>query len=1660
MSYTTSNDFLLINKISTETMYENLLKKDKILLEIHGDETDHLTHINEYFNNLLNKNIIDITINNLFNNKILYYNNSDKYPDTYVIDNNKTKLYNIIDIDNSFYASESVKKYMFLYDFLAEYYRNLAIIKKNKYAIDNKSLYEHTFEMKIRYKYKSTFSGGSTIVNINNDDKDLYYYVISFKLEDQKSKDSTEDILIQPTGFITELNINDNTFIDDHKTLRELTDSEKENFLQSFRDLFNKIIIKENLTVDSELSYYHLLSNSYKFKFHKLLLSYYISKTIYFYFKTNYKTKIKEIDTIINQYYPIAFENFNKIINNSTPESLISIMKNSEKKQYVHNNNKEKELNKINYLISKLNIEKENILSKIRKNGTNYSETKLTQLQNRFDDITTEINKLELNYQKISDKDYITRESGQIQEAIEYKSKLHKYNQNIGNNAEKIKEFQNKRREETKYINNLDITNYFIVFLLIIIIFTFILDYSTAIINISIPITLFAITIVLYLVINYAIKNRFHGNINSYEFSANQSVIQSLYNTIGGKYVENFEEETTSAEGQETVEIESEEISEIELDPIVQDIVDNNLVIGSNELYTTTADGLGPSQLDNLLDSKINADIEQKIYITIPSTSYKIDIINEMIEGTDVSTTGLNYSHFWTGWPASTSSDGNQNMQVLKTYDEGGSGSDQKIIAFVNDQNKEETTHTIYTFNIPEGVDYFHCQVLVVGGGSFGGHIARQADFDDVESGSLPSVKNMGEGGAGGAVILQNLDLRPGKYELGVGRGGYWIGDNLERSITEGQAGSSYIKNIKSGEVYVLAKGALYEKYSSSSLRQERQFNQQISGGKISGNKSSDLGNVKNGPGTLGVKNDYSNGGRGGLIKPADGQVGFTYLDQLGDKVDTYYLSSHRYETEEESGTNGNDGYDASSYFGTSYNNGIFAAGGGAASYCRDGEDTTFHEVEGKWYTCSSSVDRAGIGGNGGGGKGSSMDFGYDGVHGSGSGGGGGKTIGGDGGAGIILLKFNIEDMREKISKRIESTKLKLKQAIYEIGVSESNAELRRKKLEIAEHLREINNDKAEIAAKYEQIGVLIEVGETQQETIDGFEELARQYDRDQRLLKAKIQLFNTQIDDYNQSIARLSTEGDIKRSELSKITTEFEINKAKFIKQEKTVQEKEKEERLKQTDLAEHRAEYLKNIANRLKAEACKKAFRVAQLQKSRDLLALRREGRELRKEAMEEAERQRIQAIQETIAAEKARDQALNDQYEAEQEYKAKKKELYEAEKDAEILPADQPFTISFRLEIDFRIAGIHGYDDGFFEGVDEANIEQMRRSLEKEKIKRENFVTNIIKELTYATSDIIGTNDVAGTLPNRYSILRIHSGNLERREEIETAEEAEERRKLKIISNFEKSAFDNEFNKRLKESVRFERFTPFNVTEHFVVEEQTEDELLFRTRTQGYVPPDNVMVIEMQILPHPKSYKPYAIDIVDELVLQANRLDSKLRTASRYFRFLNAYKIQDQDWVLVKRGRGIVGNVDILQNNKDTIDKINSNFGIIKNLQTDLPSYYDNVNPLLKREVKVYNDKNYKTNIYNKLSNEKINNRFIDIRKRELTINFVLSLCVLITITSILLKFINNPIIFIIFIGIFICLLVYYIYNISRIVNTKYKKNYWLKPRQIKFINASNE
>ena len=1642
MSYTTPNDFLLINNISTETIYEKLLNNDKILLDIDGETVGHKNNIDGYYNNLIKTNLLDITINNPFKNKILYYSNSKskEYPDTFVINNNKNNLYNIIEIDNSYYASELINKYIFLYDFLTEYYRNLSIIKKTKYAIDNKSLYEHTFNMKIRYIYKRNYDNTDTIININNDNKNFYYYLVSFKLEDQDSKSANQEILIQPTGNITELDIDINNAIDDHNNFQTFSTAEKAQFSGSFGKLFSNIIKKEHLQVNTELSYYHLLGLSYKFKFHKLLLTYYISKVIYFYFKKNYTTKIKEIDDIITQHYPRIFENYNQIVNNSTPNSLITIMKNSEKKVHVANKNKEKDLQKINNSISKLRYKKEKIRIDILRNSSKYSAEQVTALDNKFKKFEEEIGVLLLEKTKISEENYITKDAGEVQEAINYKSNLHNYNTNMINIDEKIKKMNKSIKSEKSYLEKLNLVNYFIIFLFIIILFSFILDYSTTIVNISIPIFLLTISVVIYLVIKYALKSRFNDNISGSDLvSKNKHVIQSFYNAWGGKYLENF----------------SDDSDDVELDPIVSGIIaSESYEIGSNNL-------ISGHTLDTLISTGVDEDITQKLYFSIPSSEKNIDLVNEEIFTTDnvavgTSSLGESYSSIWTGWPAQPSPDDPQvnDLEILKTLD----ASTNKIATFVNDMSVEES-HTKYILNIPEGIDYLPCQALVVGGGSFGGHIATRDVFDAALPGR-PSVTNMGEGGAGGAVLLQSLNLVPGKYEIGVGRGGIWQ-SNLETSIVDGQAHSSYIKEVQSGVVRVLALGAKFEKYDSesSSSRPEQEFNQQQSGGKNT--VSCGLGgNCVDGAYQLTtvIKNreaTFSNGGRGGMIKPADGQVGWSFVSSLGTATDTYFLSNRRYEGNADTGTNGQEGVNVSDIFGTVVNNGIFAAGGGAASYCRDGDDDTFHEVDGVFYTCSSSEDRAGNGGNGGGGDGNSHETGKNGLHNTGSGGGGGKYAGGNGGSGIVLIRYDMAELKTKIQAKLNTVRLELTSSIHEIAVEQTATELYDKKISIAELLREIKLDKQEIDEKY---GLLDEMQANialDQADIGEYERLLQESKEAQEEYQRRIDDYNLQIEAYNGEIIRLKGTGDASLKELERIRSSIQTRQDRYDRELREFSAEEATEQANETEIASRRATYLQKVANRLKAQACNAALVVAQRTKRTELLKLRNDYSAANTQAIEEAEALRVAAIKDALDAEQLRDTALQDQFLAEQSYKNKKKELLELQNQP-VPESEKNYSVSFRLELDYRIAGLYGVTDNYYDGIDESTEEMIRTHLNQEKEKREMFVTNIIKELLFATSNLNdGNGNTVGTLPNRFQILRIHSGNLVAEALLEKSQaQIDEEEKNRIIFNYEKSAYRNEFN--VEEG--FNNYSTFKVTEHFVLEDQTEEELLSQTRVQGYMAPDNATVIEMQIIAHPQKKKPYAKNILDELVSQSNILDSDLRSTGRYFRFLNAYKLGSDPWTLVQRGTGVISEINILTSNIEIINDIKGNFGIIKNLQADYPTYYDNVNPLLKKEHRIYKERNEKANIYNKLSENSQNVNLIEITKKELTLNFILNLCMLLAITMIILKFINNYIIFIIFIVIFIILLTNYIYNIVQTVRTKYKSNYWLKPRERKYINAS--
>lgn len=336
MSYTGYQDFLLINnEINIDNMVMLFEKKD-ILTDLNYNDNSV-----PYIDNLLSKDSLKITINNQLKDKIVYYiDNFDVY---------KKSGEPMIDIDFSFYANENIKKYMFFYDFMSEYYRNLANLKKIKYSIDNKSLYSNEFEMKVRYIIKKTIDNRDYIININNNNTELDYYIVKLKLDTDGDINNLDE-LSQPNGKYKNLSIDSN-------------------YIDSFKSLFEKIIKdKYFFEIDKEKTdYYSLLSLSYKYKYEKNKLNYYIAKTIYFYFISKYKTKVEEINNIILIDFPLIFENFNKIINEDTNESFLKVIKNTKQKKFEYDKKIKKNIDEKAKQIALLIKGKEKKIDELKK---------------------------------------------------------------------------------------------------------------------------------------------------------------------------------------------------------------------------------------------------------------------------------------------------------------------------------------------------------------------------------------------------------------------------------------------------------------------------------------------------------------------------------------------------------------------------------------------------------------------------------------------------------------------------------------------------------------------------------------------------------------------------------------------------------------------------------------------------------------------------------------------------------------------------------------------------------------------------------------------------------------------------------------------------------------------------------------------------------------------------------------------------------------------------------------------------------------------------------------------------------------------------------------------------------------------------------------------
>lgn len=1623
MSYTGYDDFLLINKeINIGNMIILFEKKD-ILTDV-----DYNDNSMPYIDNLLSKESLNITINNQLKDKIIYY-----------IDN--FDIYNksgepMIDIDFSFYASEIIKKYMFFYDFISEYYRNLAELKKNKYSIDNKSLYSHDFEMKVRYIIKKTIDNRDFIINVNNDNKELDYYLVKFNLYTDGDITNLNE-LSQPNGKYKNLSIDSN-------------------YIDSFKSLFDELISKKYFEINKEKTdYYSLLSISYKYKYEKNKLNYYIAKTIYFYFISNYKTKVEEINNIILIDFPLIFENFNKIINEDTNESFLKVIKNTKQKKFEYDKKIKKSIDEKAKQIALLIKGKANMIDDLRKNKKKYNLQELnSKIETYEKDFDSKIEKINTEREAILNNRYINREESRVNEAIEYKQDFHNINNKIENNKDKLTKINKQINTDRNYINIVSIIIYISVFLLITLFV--ILGLSSVIggsnINISIPITFIIISIILYIIIYNYMGNNKNLYTKTYQ---KPNILNKIYNSLGLDFFEKFVTDDSGTKTDLTLSMSEEQIDR--LDPIIKDILSDSNV-GDNIDEGTILE-------DNIL-SKIENDSTRKILVTIPTSdikNYAIDLYKELIIDTntfatihDLSTNEITHQEInipdWDTIEPRNTDKAEIRIPIIKNLN-----NEIKSLAFINNNND---IHTIYTLKIPKGIENFEVTALVIGGGSFGGHIAPKKEFE--KNLQKPPIQNMGEGGAGGAVIVQKIILIEGEYEIGVGKGGSWMAqDYLAKAIDQGQATCSYIKNKKTNHYYILAQGAEYIDYGN-----KEQYNLQKSGG----TKIVEIGVIDD-PGINPVnitkniaissnsiinKDTISSGGRGGLVLPTEGQKGYTLITEFGTNKNTFYLSGNSYDSTKFSeystagdigvsttNMNSNDSYN----FRTYINNGYVSGGGGAASFCatrnlQDDEDVSqnFFKLGEYYYTCiSTDSSTFGFGGQGGGGDGNGLDYGKHGLLSTGSGGGGGKFRGGSGGSGLVLLKFNHTLLKQKMNKLISLEVKRLTSQIYDIKTLNTSIEIKKERANLLELSNEINRGKQEINDKYVELGVNIDTIDDQDDMINEYSTLISSALNQQNLLKSKIQEYEGEIKKYDTELLNKGAKTTLSIKQIKEIQTNIKLQKEQLEQLTLQIEESRKRKEGNLLAVEGEKAKYISKLAIKLEAEACKKGLFAAETAKRRELLDKQKLEKDIYDKMVIAADAAQKEAEDEAAEAERLRDIALGDQKVAEENYKKNKTEYATMLASTELNESEKGYLLSLKLAIDYKIAGINIKDDTkLYDSLNEIERVEMKRSLEYEKQKRDRFVNDIISELTYSLSNI---ENGKGIMATRFYVNRISSGNLKLRENVETVQEKDNREKDELLRNYEQSAYVNE-----------ETFANFSVTEHFNTN-------IFRKSTESYIPPDNITVIDIEIFAHPQLLKPHSLDVLREIIKQLKDLDSSIRN-SRYLRYTRAFKTSlnedirtiythtDKKWIEVEKESNLLSDTSILENNNNLIDNIDDAFDKIGELNIDDETYYDNVNPLVKKEYKKYNNYQNNSNIYLKMVENSTNVKLYDIRLKETIANYVITLCILLSIYIFIAKFYNNIFILVIFAIIILILTTIFFTEIYEIVYTKSDKNYWPK------------
>jgi len=278
-----------MRNVSLSNFTETLLEKKDILIDNDLSKGGLIKDLRDkYFRSIISQEIIETTFFEDLDSYVFYHYKN------YNVEKN-VKMDKVFDIDMSFFASNTVKQYMFYLDFLAEYYRNLAELKNKKHRLDTE-IFQHEFNIKTRIipidkinKYTS--------VSIKKDytTEDKNYINIKFKLNNvNKYLDLTN---INPAAIF--------------KTMQIDKDLDGE-YVDSIRILFNKLRITKELSIENRPDYNHLIGLSYKYRFYRLVLDYYV--LIIYYIFIRYKRDVIAENTDYNSGGAIKYGEIKKIL--------------------------------------------------------------------------------------------------------------------------------------------------------------------------------------------------------------------------------------------------------------------------------------------------------------------------------------------------------------------------------------------------------------------------------------------------------------------------------------------------------------------------------------------------------------------------------------------------------------------------------------------------------------------------------------------------------------------------------------------------------------------------------------------------------------------------------------------------------------------------------------------------------------------------------------------------------------------------------------------------------------------------------------------------------------------------------------------------------------------------------------------------------------------------------------------------------------------------------------------------------------------------------------------------------------------------------------------------------------------------------------------------